>query len=48
MNDTIAAVSSAGGPIGLIRVSGERAIQAVAAVFQTKSGVRMTDAPDRS
>ena len=45
MNDTIAAVSSAGGPIGLIRVSGERAIEAVAAVFQTKSGVRMTDAP---
>ena len=45
MNDTIAAVSSAGGPIGLIRVSGEHAIDAVAAVFQTKSGVRMTDAP---
>ena len=33
MNDTIAAISSAGGPIGLIRVSGERAIEAVAAVF---------------
>ena len=45
MNDTIAAISSAGGPIGLIRVSGERAIQAVDAVFRTKSGVRMTDAP---
>ena len=45
MNDTIAAISSAGGPIGLIRVSGEHAIDAVAAVFQTKSGVRMTDAP---
>ncbi len=45
MNDTIAAISSAGGPIGLIRVSGKHAIDAVAAVFQTKSGVRMTDAP---
>ena len=45
MNDTIAAVSAAGGPIGMIRVSGEHAIDAVAAVFQTKSGVRMTDAP---
>ena len=45
MNDTIAAISSAGGPIGLIRVSGERAIEAVDAVFRTKSGIRMADAP---
>ena len=34
MNDTIAAISSAGGPIGLIRVSGPRAIEAVDAVFK--------------
>lgn len=45
MNDTIAAISSAGGPIGLIRVSGEQAIQAVDAIFRAKNGKRMLDAP---
>ncbi|MDO5142896.1 MAG: tRNA uridine-5-carboxymethylaminomethyl(34) synthesis GTPase MnmE [Eubacteriales bacterium] len=45
MNDTIAAISSAGGPIGLIRVSGERAIEAVDAVFDTKNGRPLTQAP---
>ena len=45
MNDTIAAISSAGGPIGLIRVSGERAIEAVSAVFEAKNGAPLTDAP---
>ena len=45
MNDTIAAISSAGGPIGLIRVSGEQAIQAVDAIFRAKNGSRMLDAP---
>lgn len=45
MNDTIAAISSAGGPIGLIRVSGERAIEAVSAVFEAKNGVPLTKAP---
>lgn len=38
MYDTIAAVSSSGGPIGLIRVSGEHAIAAVEAVFRAKNG----------
>ena len=47
MNDTIAAISSAGGPIGLIRVSGEHAIEAVGAVFQTKSGKKLTEAPSQ-
>ena len=45
MNDTIAAISSAGGPIGLIRVSGEQAIQAVDTIFRAKNGNRMLDAP---
>ncbi|MGO5027391.1 tRNA uridine-5-carboxymethylaminomethyl(34) synthesis GTPase MnmE [Candidatus Agathobaculum pullicola] len=45
MNDTIAAISSAGGPIGLIRVSGEQAIQAVDTVFRAKNGKHMLDAP---
>ncbi|HIX90124.1 MAG TPA: tRNA uridine-5-carboxymethylaminomethyl(34) synthesis GTPase MnmE [Candidatus Agathobaculum pullicola] len=45
MNDTIAAISSAGGPIGLIRVSGEQAIQVVNTVFRAKNGKRMLDAP---
>lgn len=45
MNDTIAAISSAGGPIGLIRVSGEQAIQAVDTIFRAKNGKRMLDAP---
>ena len=47
MNDTIAAISSAGGPVGLIRVSGERAIEAVAAVFQSKSGGSLALAPSQ-
>ena len=47
MNDTIAAISSAGGPIGLIRVSGERAIEAVAAVFDAKNGKSLVDAPSQ-
>lgn len=47
MNDTIAAISSAGGPIGLIRVSGERAIEAVAAVFDAKNGKSLTAAPSQ-
>lgn len=45
MNDTIAAISSAGGPVGLIRVSGERAIEAVSAVFHAKNGGELRDAP---
>lgn len=45
MNDTIAAVSSAGGPIGLIRVSGEQAIRAVDAVFEAKNGKSLAEAP---
>ena len=47
MNDTIAAISSAGGPIGLIRVSGERAIEAAAAVFDAKNGKSLVDAPSQ-
>ena len=47
MSDTIAAISSAGGPIGLIRVSGEHAIEAVNAVFQTKSGKKLTETPSQ-
>ena len=47
MNDTIAAISSAGGPIGFIRVSRERAIEAVNAVFQTKNGRPLTEAPSQ-
>ncbi len=45
MNDTIAAICSAGGPIGLIRVSGERAIEAVCAVFRAKNGKSLSEAP---
>lgn len=47
MNDTIAAVSSAGGPIGLIRVSGEEAIQAVEAIFETKNGKKLREMPSQ-
>lgn len=47
MNDTIAAISSAGGPIGLIRVSGERAAQAVEAVFEPKNGRKLSEAPSQ-
>lgn len=47
MNDTIAAISSAGGPIGLIRVSGEQAIEAVDAVFRAKNGRPLAAAPNR-
>ncbi len=45
MNDTIAAISSAGGPIGLIRVSGVKAVEAVSAVFQAKNGKPLSEAP---
>lgn len=45
MNDTIGAISSAGGPIGLIRISGQQAISAVDAVFRAKNGISMQDAP---
>ena len=45
MNDTIAAISSAGGPIGLIRVSGEQAVSAVNAVFKAKNGKSLAEAP---
>ncbi|MDY3618442.1 tRNA uridine-5-carboxymethylaminomethyl(34) synthesis GTPase MnmE [Agathobaculum sp.] len=47
MNDTIAAISSAGGPIGLIRVSGERAAKAVEAVFKPKNGKELSDSPSQ-
>jgi len=46
MNDTIAAISSAGGPIGLIRVSGENAVEAVSSVFESVNGKPLCDAPD--
>ncbi len=45
MNDTIAAISSAGGAIGLIRVSGNSAIEAVSKVFRTKNGKPLSEAP---
>lgn len=46
MNDTIAAIATApGGPIGIIRISGNDAARAVSAVFQPKSGGSLTDAP---
>lgn len=44
-DDTIAAISSAGGPIGLIRVSGEKATEAVSAIFRANNGKPLTDAP---
>lgn len=44
MNDTIAAISSAGGPIGIIRVSGEEAIDAVNAIFTAKNGKSLAEA----
>ena len=44
MNDTIAAVATSGGPIGIIRVSGEQAIGAVSAVFAPKNGSSLADA----
>lgn len=47
MYDTIAAVSSSGGPIGLIRVSGEHAIAAVEAVFHAKNGKPLSAAPSQ-
>lgn len=43
MNDTIAAVATSGGPIGIIRVSGEQAIGAVSAVFAPKNGSSLAD-----
>lgn len=44
-DDTIAAISSAGGPIGLIRVSGEKAMEAVSAIFRANNGKPLTEAP---
>lgn len=46
MNDTIAAISSSGGPIGLIRVSGERAIEAISR-FSGEDGKPLTEAPSQ-
>lgn len=45
MSDTIAAISSAGGPIGLIRLSGEQSVLALDSVFTAKNGKRMNTAP---
>ncbi|MGE4548230.1 MAG: tRNA uridine-5-carboxymethylaminomethyl(34) synthesis GTPase MnmE [Intestinibacillus sp.] len=46
MSDTIAAIATApGGPIGIIRVSGDGAVRAVSAVFQPKNGSSLADAP---
>lgn len=44
-NDTIAAIATAGGPIGIIRLSGARAAEAVDAVFQPASGGRLSEKP---
>lgn len=45
MKDTIAAIATAGGPIGIIRLSGDRAAAAVNAVFQPSSGGSLSDKP---
>ncbi len=45
MNDTIAAISSAGGAIGLIRVSGDNAAESVSKIFRPKNGKPLTDSP---
>ena len=44
-NDTIAALATAGGPIGIIRLSGARAAEAVDAVFQPASGGKLSEIP---
>lgn len=49
MADTIAAIATGGiiSAIGIIRVSGERAIEIVDGAFRAFSGVKMKDAPSR-
>ena len=48
MFDTIAAIATApGGAIGIIRLSGEQAAQAVDAVFSPASGKPFADCPPR-
>lgn len=47
MHETIAAISASGGAIGLIRVSGERAIEAVSAIFTPASGKSLAAAPSQ-
>ena len=48
MFDTIAAIATApGGAIGIIRLSGEQATQAVDAVFAPASGKTFADCPPR-
>lgn len=45
MSDTIAAIATApGGPIGIIRVSGDRAIEIVSKIFEPSSGISLTQA----
>lgn len=45
MSDTIAAIATAtGGPIGILRVSGDAAIDVVSAIFAPKSGKSLRDA----
>ena len=46
MSDTIAAVATAtGGPIGILRVSGDRAREIVSAIFEPKNGAPLAEAP---
>ncbi|RKJ79056.1 tRNA uridine-5-carboxymethylaminomethyl(34) synthesis GTPase MnmE [Butyricicoccus sp. 1XD8-22] len=45
IKDTIAAIATAGGPIGIIRLSGARAAEAVDAVFQPAAGGRLSEQP---
>ena len=45
IHDTIAAIATAGGPIGIIRLSGARAAEAVDAVFQPASGGKLSEKP---
>ncbi len=49
MADTIAAVATGGGvsAIGIIRISGDRAIDIAASVFRPKSGKSVPELPDR-
>ncbi len=46
MSDTIAAIATApGGPIGVIRISGDRAIEIVSEIFHPTAGKGLLDAP---
>lgn len=45
ITDTIAAIATAGGPIGIVRLSGPRAAEAVDAVFQPAAGGRLSAQP---